>query len=143
MGKKVKIRNLQELEEFAQKFLSKLPANCNCILLKGDLGAGKTTFTQFLAKHLGVSKQITSPTFVILQEYKTNNECFLKLRHADFYRLSSKDELRAFDINELLKDKNTLHVIEWPQNVLDKTPQNCVELNIALEGSARVITSNI
>ncbi|PMP77673.1 MAG: tRNA (adenosine(37)-N6)-threonylcarbamoyltransferase complex ATPase subunit type 1 TsaE, partial [Sulfurihydrogenibium sp.] len=66
---KVKIENLQELDKFTKQFASMLKGD-EVILLEGDLGAGKTTFTKFLLKHLGVEEDVTSPTFTVMNEYE-------------------------------------------------------------------------
>ena len=83
------------------------------ISLEGDLGSGKTTFTQGLAKGLGVSDQyiITSPTFTLINEYPAAP---LTLYHLDLYRLSSYDELSDIGFEELLKNTGVI-VVEWPQ----------------------------
>lgn len=64
------------------------------ILLNGDLGAGKTTLTQFIGKALGVKRTINSPTFNIIKSYKGTN---LKLHHMDCYRLEDSEEDLGFD----------------------------------------------
>ena len=83
------------------------------IALDGELGAGKTTFTQGLAKGLGVPSEyiITSPTFTLINEYPAAP--FI-LYHLDLYRLGSYDELCYIGFEELL-EKNSIIVVEWPQ----------------------------
>lgn len=87
------------------------------IALKGELGAGKTTFVQGLAKGLGVSEKyyITSPTFNIINEYEAGN---FNLCHLDLYRLDSCDDLYDIGFDDLINDNNVV-VIEWPQ-ILDE-----------------------
>ena len=82
------------------------------ISLRGDLGAGKTTFVQGLARGLGVSKDyyITSPTFSIINEYDAGH---LALFHMDLYRLGSEDELSYLGFEDLLHDRSVI-VVEWP-----------------------------
>jgi tRNA threonylcarbamoyladenosine biosynthesis protein TsaE len=84
-----------------------------CIALKGELGAGKTTFVQGLAKGLGVSEKyyITSPTFNIINEYPVHS---LTLCHLDLYRLDSEDELEDIGFDDLLDDTHII-VVEWPE----------------------------
>jgi len=87
------------------------------IALEGELGAGKTTFVQGLAKGLGVSKKyyVTSPTFNIISEYPA---CSFTLCHLDLYRLGSSDELEYIGFDDLL-DKNHIIVVEWPEILKD------------------------
>ncbi len=87
------------------------------IALKGDLGAGKTTFVKGLAKGLGVSEDyyITSPTFTIINEYPVSP---LTLCHLDLYRLSSADELEYIGFDDLLDDTHVM-VVEWPDILKD------------------------
>lgn len=86
------------------------------IALKGELGAGKTTFVQGLARGLGVSEKyyITSPTFNIINEYPAD---LFTLCHLDLYRLGSADELDYIGFDDLV-DTNHIIVVEWPQ-ILD------------------------
>ncbi|OGR20583.1 MAG: tRNA (adenosine(37)-N6)-threonylcarbamoyltransferase complex ATPase subunit type 1 TsaE [Desulfobacula sp. RIFOXYA12_FULL_46_16] len=87
------------------------------IALKGDLGAGKTTFVKGLAKGLGVSEDyyITSPTFTIINEYPAS---LLTLYHLDLYRLSSADELEYIGFDDLLDDTHVM-AVEWPDILKD------------------------
>lgn len=102
--------------------------NATTIFLQGNLGAGKTTLTQEIARHLGISESITSPTFVILKQYKIANdkfkECFDRLIHIDLYRLEGdeeyiKNELNLLKIPDVLKDSRNLIIIEWPERLHD------------------------
>lgn len=83
------------------------------IALKGELGAGKTTFVQGLAKGLGISKKyyITSPTFNIINEYPAGP---FTLYHLDLYRLTSEDELETIGFDDLMDDIHIM-VVEWPE----------------------------
>jgi len=84
-----------------------------CIALIGELGAGKTTFVQGLAKGLGVSEKyyITSPTFNIINEYPAG---MLTLCHLDLYRIESLDELETIGFDDLIDDTHII-VVEWPE----------------------------
>jgi len=92
---------------------------------RGDLGSGKTTFAQGVARALGVEEQVTSPTFVIQKSYTLPKEVrgFARLVHMDAYRIETLDELRPLKFQELLKDPKTLLIIEWPDKVRDALPE--------------------
>ena len=82
---------------------------------RGDLGAGKTAFTRGLARGLGATEQVTSPTYTIVNEYVSGR---LPLFHFDMYRLRSSDDL--FDIGwEDYLDRNGICAVEWSENVAD------------------------
>ncbi|MEG7978643.1 MAG: tRNA (adenosine(37)-N6)-threonylcarbamoyltransferase complex ATPase subunit type 1 TsaE [Mollicutes bacterium UO1] len=102
---KRQIKNLTELEKFSKLLIKILKPNI-FLLLEGELGVGKTTLTQFIAKNLGIREKITSPTFNILQRYQINDD--YSLNHFDFFRLKLSDDLEIF--NELVVDN--LNIIE-------------------------------
>lgn len=85
--------------------------------LEGDLGGGKTTFVQGLAKGLGVREKITSPTFVILKKY---GEHFY---HLDCYRITTKD-LVDLDFKEIVSNPQNIVVIEWAERIKKSLPSN-------------------
>ena len=89
------------------------------VFLSGDLGSGKTTFTQHLAKSLGVKRTVPSPTFVIRRDYdlKVNPGGYKKLIHIDFYRLKGPEELKTIGWEEILKEPENLILVEWPERV--------------------------
>lgn len=87
------------------------------ILLEGDLGAGKTTFTQSLAEQLGVMEHVHSPTFILKKEYRTPHAEFRRVVHIDAYRFTHPNEAKVLRLEEDLKDKETIVVIEWPSKM--------------------------
>lgn len=104
-----KIKNLTELEKLSQLLTPLLQPNIY-LVLEGELGAGKTTLTQLIAKNLGIKGKVSSPTFNILQCYQISGDYYLN--HFDFFRLTPADNLTFFQ--ELVIDN--LNIIEWPQN---------------------------
>ena len=87
------------------------------VALRGDLGSGKTSFVQGVARALGITEHVTSPTFVLEKLYDINGDPdFSRLVHIDAYRLESEEDLRALRFSELSEDKNLVFV-EWPEKV--------------------------
>ena len=94
------------------------------ILLEGDLGAGKTTFTKGIGKALGITKIINSPTFTIVKDYN-GSKC--GLYHLDLYRLDGLNN--DFDLEEYI-DSDRVCVIEWPHQVDEILPNEYLEINL-------------
>jgi len=103
-----------ETEELGSRLAEKLESG-TVIAFTGDLGAGKTAFTRGLARGLGITERVTSPTFTIVNEYEGGR---LPLFHFDMYRLGSSDEL--FDIGwEDYLTRGGVCAVEWSENVVD------------------------
>ncbi len=96
-------------------------------LLDGDLGAGKTCFTQGLGAGLGVGEDITSPTFVLHCQYQGR----LELNHIDAYRLEDDTHVEALGFDEFFADNNCVTVIEWPQMLEKILPMGCIHVYIS------------
>ncbi|TDX87171.1 tRNA (adenosine(37)-N6)-threonylcarbamoyltransferase complex ATPase subunit type 1 TsaE [Epilithonimonas xixisoli] len=111
---KFQITNLEEWNVVIKQILPKLIHPI--LLLKGNLGAGKTTFSQFLLKELGSQDEISSPTYSIVNEYNTPKG---KVFHFDLYRLKSVEEAYDFGIEEYLENC-FLSIIEWPEIYMDE-----------------------
>ncbi|AZA58126.1 tRNA (adenosine(37)-N6)-threonylcarbamoyltransferase complex ATPase subunit type 1 TsaE [Chryseobacterium shandongense] len=103
------IHHMDDWQHIAEKVA--LALEHNILLLKGNLGAGKTTFTQFLLKKLGSTDEVSSPTYSIVNEYNTPQG---KVYHFDLYRLKNIDEVYDIGIEEYL-DNAFLCIIEWPE----------------------------
>jgi tRNA threonylcarbamoyladenosine biosynthesis protein TsaE len=114
------------------------------IALRGNLGAGKTTFVQGLARGLGVSARVASPTFVLVNEY--TGASGVRLAHVDTYRLgvAAMDEAEGMGIEELLEDAGTVVAIEWADRVLELLPEDIllVELEYGRGEDQRFIRIN-
>ena len=108
------IHQLEEWKDIVNQIIPNLQHNI--LLLKGNLGSGKTTFSQFLLKELGSSDEISSPTYSIVNEYDTPKG---KIFHFDLYRLKSVEEAYDFGIEEYL-DNGYLSIIEWPEIYTDE-----------------------
>ncbi|WP_226530368.1 tRNA (adenosine(37)-N6)-threonylcarbamoyltransferase complex ATPase subunit type 1 TsaE [Metabacillus niabensis] len=104
--------------------LSKLLNKNDVITLEGDLGAGKTTFTKALAKGLGISRNVNSPTFTIIKEYREGR---LPLYHMDVYRVEDADEDLGFD--EYFHG-NGITVVEWAHLIEEQLPNERLDIRI-------------
>ena len=124
------INNIKQTKKLAQAF-AKLLVGGEVILLNGDLGAGKTTFTKFVLQALGVKDNITSPTFTLMHEYRTKN---FNIYHFDMYRLSDASEATALGFEEYLysEDKSNIVFVEWAENIKDILKGNFIKIDIKL-----------
>lgn len=109
------------------------------VTLSGDLGAGKTTLVQAIAKELGVQEVVTSPTFVIAKQYTLTHSMWKQLIHIDAYRIDSSAELLPIGWSSMLCLPNTLMIIEWPERVADMLPEQNVAITITHERDMRRI----
>lgn len=103
------ITKIEDWEKLAEKIIPQLKHNL--LLLKGNLGAGKTTFTKSLVKALGSDDNVDSPTYALVNEYHSPKG---KIFHFDLYRVESIEELYDIGIDEYL-DSGFLSIIEWPE----------------------------
>ena len=131
MQNEIIVNSLAETENLAKK-LAKVVECGDCILLYGEIGAGKTTFTKFLLENLEVKSIVSSPTFTLLNEYSGKYPIY----HFDMYRISSSDELYELGFEDYLDSKNSKYVktgltlIEWPDNVKNILPKERIEITI-------------
>jgi tRNA threonylcarbamoyladenosine biosynthesis protein TsaE len=101
-----------------------LPA---CVVLSGDLGAGKTTLVRAIARAQGTLEPVTSPTYSLVHEYSSPRGPVL---HLDLYRLKSAEELHQLGWEEILRSRG-LVLIEWPERAAGLLPEGHVELRLA------------
>ncbi len=107
------------------------------LALCGDLGSGKTTLVQGLARALGVRETVTSPTFTLVREYRGR----LPIYHVDFFRLDQVEELETIGYDEFVAGQGVT-LIEWAQKMRERLPREYVELTFAVTGpSVRTITA--
>ncbi len=116
----------KETQNLAHRIAKELKPG-SILTLKGDLGAGKTTFTQFLGQALGITKPITSPTFTLMKHYSLPNSIG-DLLHLDLYRLESDQDLHSIDLNELIDYGHHIIVIEWPERLVTHLPSHTIDI---------------
>lgn len=122
------VSSLKETETLARQMAAYLKAG-DVVCLTGDLGAGKTTFTQVLCKALGVEEPVTSPTFSLIQEYQGS----LPVYHFDAYRMNRPAELVELGGEEYLYGTGVC-VIEWADRVREYMPENSLWIRIQWAG---------
>lgn len=127
---KIKVKNKNETKVLAEIFATLIKENGGFISLFGDIGAGKTEFARYAIKYLGVTEEVTSPSFVILNEYKSK---YFPIYHFDLYRLeiggieTIKEELREYS-----KD-NVLTFVEWADFGKSELPIEKMEIRITYD----------
>ena len=137
--------SLEEFRSFARDFAATLApreGGAAVVALSGELGAGKTTFVQEVAKHFGIDERVTSPTFVIEKIYELSRQPFQRLVHIDAYRLKDSRELEMLGWPELVGDVRNLILIEWPERVPELIPEGAWRLHFDIAGEGRIITSD-
>lgn len=114
-----------ETKEIAKKLASKLE-NKDIVVLSGDLGSGKTKFTEGFLSYWGLQDEISSPTFNIVNEHNKNNT---NIYHLDVYRLEDKGEFYAIGGTEYFS--TGICVIEWGELIEDILPKNYIKINFS------------
>ena len=126
---------ISELEDIISEILPQLTHKI--ILLEGNLGAGKTTFSQLFCKSLCCTETVTSPTYSIVNEYHFPKG---KIYHFDLYRLNTKEEVEDIGIEEYF-DSNQYCIIEWPEIYMEEIPKNHHKICIFMqENNSRTLT---
>lgn len=132
MKKQIHVTSVLETIQLAEQ-LAQLLSPPDVITLEGDLGAGKTTFTQAFAKGLGVTRTVSSPTFTIIKQYEGTHP----LNHLDVYRLADSEEDLGWD--ELFYG-DAISIVEWAQYIEPELPENRLGIKITRTGNtARLI----
>lgn len=136
------IANMADLERAAEAILAEASKSeaftgAAVFALHGDLGAGKTTFVQTLARFLGVTESVTSPTFVIMKKYSVENSRWSNVIHIDAYRLNSASEMEVLDLADELAQKDNIIFIEWAERVAELLPKDTINLYFTLKGQER------
>lgn len=131
--------SFQETQAISRKFAEELKTG-DVVALYGDLGGGKTTFVQELAKELGIKKRIISPTFIIVRSYGLGVGGFY---HIDLYRIESEKDLKGLGIEEIINNKNNIVAIEWAEKLGKGLPKKRWDIRFEYLGEdKRKITIN-
>ena len=101
----------------------------DAVALEGDLGAGKTTLARAILRALGVTEEVPSPTFTLVQQYDTER---LSVRHYDLYRVANAQEMGELGLDEALDDGAAL--IEWPERAGDQLPADRLHVALTISG---------
>ncbi len=143
---KYQAKSRAETEEIAKHFIQNCTPKADAatlIGLYGDLGSGKTTFTQAVAKTLGVEEHVTSPTFIIEKIYRLKDRSFEHLIHIDAYRLESGDELLKLGWKDIMSNPKNIIFLEWPEKVASILPENIKKLEFTfIDETTREIIIN-
>ena len=123
----IKIQSLESIHEAAREFITAMGDN-TVFALYGKMGAGKTTFIKAVCEELGVSDVITSPTFAIVNEYRSDIAGEL-IYHFDFYRIKKLEEVYDMGYEDYLYS-GALCFIEWPELIEELLPGDAVSVTI-------------
>ncbi len=112
-------KSLEDTNQIAFDFSKNLKGG-EIVFLEGDLGSGKTTFVQAVAKSLGYEGKVTSPTFSIMNIYPIKNNQIKNIFHFDLYRIEDDSELDQLDLEHYLNNPESVTFIEWPKKELEQ-----------------------
>jgi len=113
----------EETKKVARQIAEQLGTS-GTIVLNGELGAGKTKFTEGFLRYFGLDKEISSPTFNIVNEYKKDN---INIYHFDVYRLEDVEEFYAIGGEEYFS--SGICIIEWGELIEEALPDNCIRIS--------------
>lgn len=120
-------KSLEDTEHLAEKFADIIKNDGAFVCMFGETGAGKTAFTKYICKYLNVKEKVTSPSFVILNEYKTG---IIPVYHFDLYRLENSGINSIIDQLDEYSEGKILTVVEWPEFSQDNLPYDRTEIAI-------------
>lgn len=126
---KLKINNLTDIKSAARSFVEAMNGH-TVFAFYGSMGAGKTTFIKAVCEELGVTETITSPTFAIINEYRTGDDGVIY--HFDFYRINKPEEAFDFGYEDYFYSGNICFV-EWPELIEELLPGNTLKISICVE----------
>lgn len=128
----------QSTQEIAKKFVQETLPKLNffkkaiVVELRGELGAGKTTFLKGFAAGLGLKDKILSPTFLIARRFPVKKFNFENFFHVDCYRINKPDEIKNIGLKEALKERKNIVAIEWPEKIKNLLSKESIKINIKI-----------
>lgn len=117
----------EETEKFAFELAGSLKPG-DMVLLRGDLGAGKTVFSRGFARGVGCEDTLSSPTYTIVQEYNLPGK--IRLYHLDLYRIADANSALNFGVDEFLDDPRAYKLVEWPERIETLLPDTAVTVRL-------------
>jgi len=136
----MEIKSLDQIHEAAKEFIAAIDEN-TVFAFYGKMGAGKTTFIKAICEELGVTDVINSPTFAIVNEYRSEETAEL-IYHFDFYRINKLEEVYDMGYEDYFYS-GALCFIEWPELVEELLPGNTIKVSIEeQEDGSRTVTMN-
>ena len=120
-------------ERLAKKILEGgIGKKATILLLRGDLGGGKTTFLKGFAKGLGIEREILSPTFIIVRKFPLKSLSFHSFYHLDCYRINFSRNIKEIGIKKILNDPFNIVAIEWPQRIINLIKKPYFEIRFSI-----------
>ena len=136
--KQVVITHSEEETEAEGFRLAQTLSAGDTVLLRGNLGAGKTVFSRGFARGLGITEPVSSPTYTIVQEYELPQSG--RLYHLDLYRITDVNAALAFGVDEFLDDPRGIALVEWPDRINGILPEQavCIEIEHLSDTERRI-----
>tara|TARA_Y100000310_G_scaffold335741_1_gene418534 strand:+ start:2177 stop:2620 length:444 start_codon:yes stop_codon:yes gene_type:complete len=130
-------------QELAKEILKTKLKKALVIGLKGELGGGKTTFVQGLAKGLGVKEKVLSPTFLIVKRFELKNKS--NLFHIDCYRIKGVKDLKGLGLKDMISNPKNIIVIEWYQRIEKALPKDIIIIGFKVvdEDTREIVVSDL
>lgn len=130
----LRIPSVEAMEELAGRLAEKIPGG-TCVLLQGELGAGKTTFVRGFLHHLGHAGTVKSPTYTLIEPYQIKGRRYY---HFDLYRVNSLEELEGIGFRDYFEE-GAVCLVEWPERAEGAMSEGDLRIVIAIEDSERSV----
>ena len=131
------LKTLDDTRRAAERIAKKINIG-DIILLKGEMGAGKTTITKTIVEALGSDAYVTSPTFAIMNVYKALE---MAIYHFDLYRLTKSMDIDTLGLDDYLYDSGAISLIEWPESI-EKEFKDAKKISLIKDGESRILETN-